>query len=82
MTNAPAQINLPLAVVSVLRFYFQSSGHFDCINEPVFCIGEVTVRTKNLSISSRIHWQRHVILKRQDLYIVRRPTRLIHIRPR
>ena len=46
MTNAPVQINLPLAVVSVLRFYFESSGHFDCINEPVFCIGEVTVRTK------------------------------------
>ena len=35
MTKAPVQINLLLAVVSVLRFYFQSSGHFDCINEPV-----------------------------------------------
>ena len=36
MTNAPVQINLPLAVVSLLRFHLQSSGHFDCINEPVF----------------------------------------------
>ena len=32
----PCKLTCPWQLFSVLRFYFESSGHFDCINEPVF----------------------------------------------